>query len=170
MADKEIEDIIERYRKRIEDHIDTESIGQGKGSFDEKFSKEYKKFRDESISSQRSKYEEWCNRSEQIIKFSPSEKQLPKIKEAIETAHLGITPTGAASFAAMISFMLIGLALMVGLLLNLDLISALLTGASISNVDTSLTLPFLLLILGLVTLSVLTKVPIYIATKWRLQA
>ena len=120
MVDKEIEDILERYRKKIEEHVDENSIGQAKESFDDRFSKEYKKFREESISFKRSKYESWCNKAERIVRFEPSTKILPRIKESIETAHLDITPIGAASFAALVSFILIGFAILIGLITNID--------------------------------------------------
>ena len=168
MGEKELDDIIEKYKKKIGEHIDPESIGQAKASFDDKFSKEYLTFREEIISKKRSQYEEWCNKAERIFKFSTSKKQLPKIKESIEAAHLQITPTGAASLSVLVSLSLILLGLVAGAFLNMSAITQLLAKETVTS--TSFTFPIFIMILGVLALYILNRMPIYIANRWRLQA
>ncbi|KHO53752.1 MAG: hypothetical protein QT09_C0010G0015 [archaeon GW2011_AR18] len=76
------DDILNKYRKKINDHVDKDTLGQVSDSSDASFSNEYSKFRDEITSSKRSSYEQWCNFAERVIKFSPS----PKILSSLETA------------------------------------------------------------------------------------
>lgn len=157
-SDEEIQDIMKKYRSKLGEHIDEESEGEVTAESMNIFSKEYQTFKEEVISARRSKYEEWCNAAEKIFTLKPNEKEIPKLQEAIETAHLNITPGGAASFAALTSILII----LGGVLLSA--IIFLITGA----------FPFfttlLFLIIGLVALMYLNRMPIFIATKWRLKA
>ena len=156
------DDILNRYRKKINDHIDKDSLGQVIDSSDNSFSNEYSKFRDEITSSKRSSYEKWCNFAEHIIKFAPSPKILSSLETAIDTAHLNITPVGAASFAA-----LSGLVIILGGFL-LSLIIFALQGMDFQNFPIFTLLVFL--VTGLLSFVYLPRIPLYIATRWRLQA
>jgi hypothetical protein len=164
MEDKELNDILSKYRDKLGDHIDVDSIGQSKRKFDESFSKEYKTFRNEITSKNRSRYEKWCNAAEKAIKFKPDAKTLPKLKEAIEISHLKITPEGASSFAVIAAFMILALALLAGLISNLDVISG------VEGASASFMLPLVLIILSFFALKFLTKLPILLAARWRLKA
>jgi len=156
------EEILKKYKKKISGYTEEESIGET-ASTDE-FSKEYTKFREEALTRQTTRYENWCNSFEKIVQIKPPEKQIPLLKQAIETAHLNITPTGAATFAIMTSLFLIFLGLFLGILLNLK---PLMEG----TLDKlSLFTPLSLLIFGVVLIRPLTKIPIYMADRWRLKA
>ncbi len=157
-SEKEVKDILEKYRSKLGEHVDIESEGQVSAESDKAFSQEYTTFRKEVLSSQLSKYERWCNSAENILKLKPQDKLLPKLEEAINTAHLNITPSGAVSLAAITSLLLI------------------LGGGLFSVIIFLLTNSFpiftflMFLILSLVALMYLNKAPIYIATRWRLKA
>ena len=168
MVDKDLNSILAKYRKRIENHVDTSTIGDEKIAAEELFSKEYKTFKDEVFSSRQTRYERWCNRAERIVKVAPDPKLESKIKESIETAHLSITPTGASSFAAVTGFAFILIGLFLGLILNIPLILELFAGGS--SADISIFLPLLFVVLGLIATKVLGKMPIFLATRWRLKA
>jgi len=170
MADQELDNILEKYRKRIEEHIDTDSIGDEKISVDQLFSKEYTKFKQEVTSEGATRYESWCNKSERIIKLGVDPKLEPQLKEAIDTAHLSITPQGATSFAGVVGFSLMIFGIFLALILNLSFISILLSGGNIANTPTSLFLPILVMVFGLIAMKQIIKVPIYLATRWRLKA
>lgn len=162
------EEIIKKYKKRIAKHIEEESIGET-ASLDE-FSKEYIKFREEALSKPTTRYENWCNAFEKTIQIKPTDKQLPLLNQAIETAHLNITPTGAATFAVVIGLLLIFLGIFVGILVNLDYIAAAIGGTLTDAMTLSVFLPFAIMIFGIIMFKPLTNFPIYLADKWRLKA
>ncbi len=158
MPDEDIQEILKKYRSKVEGHIDQESEGEVNSESMDSFSKEYTTFKDEIFSNTRSRYERWCNACEKIIKLAPSSKTLPKLQKAIDTAHLEITPSGAASFATIVSFTLI----LFGVLFSLVIYQIL-------NDFPIFTL-LIFLIAGLICMVTLGNIPIYIATRWRLKA
>ena len=155
---EDVKDILEKYRSKIEEYVDVETEGQIESESTKAFSSEYIKFREEILSKNISNYEKWCNISETIVKLKPSDKNLPRIEEAISTAHLNITPTGAASFAALSSLLIIFLGIFISAILFL----------LIGEIPIFTLLMFL--IIGLVALMYFNKMPLFIATKWRLKA
>lgn len=162
------EDIIKRYKKRISKHIEEESIGDTASL--EEFSREYVKFREEALSRRTTRYENWCNALEKIVQIKPSEKQLPLLRQAIETAHLNITPTGAATFAVVIGLIIIILGLFVGILVNIEYITSAINGTLTEEMVPNIFLAFAIMILGVIIFKPLTNFPIYLADRWRLKA
>ncbi|HLC58230.1 MAG TPA: hypothetical protein VJI68_00045 [Candidatus Nanoarchaeia archaeon] len=158
MTKEDVNEILNKYRSKIEEHIDDESEGDVDSEKNKEFSTQYQTFRKEALSEKTTRYESWCNKAENIIKLKPSDKLLPQLEEAISTAHLNITPTGAVSFAALSSMLIILFSVVFGAVLYLT--------TNKIPIFTVLTL----FILSLVTLIYLNKMPIYIATKWRLKA
>ncbi len=151
-------DILEKYRSKLGEHIDAETEGDTTSEDSDSFSKEYQTFRQEMLSGQRTRYENWCNSAENIIKLKPQEKLLPQLEESINTAHLNITPQGAASFATLVSLLLI----FTGIILIA------LTYLVFGKFPVFTLLMFL--ILSFISLTYLNRLPIYIATRWRLRA
>lgn len=158
MEQKEIDDILLKYRKKLENHIDVESLGEVQPEGTLKFSKEYQRFRKEALSVRVGVYETWCNIAEKILAFTPSKKDQPVIQEAIETSHLEITPNGAASLAALSALILIFIGIGIGL------VAYALTG------QISFFWPLFFMISGLISIKLLAKVPVYLASRWRLKA
>ena len=101
MADQELKKILSRYKRKIEQHVDEDDAAPTE------FSKEYEEFRREALSKAESSYEKWCAVAEGLIRFKPNSKEIPEVEKAIETAHLNITPVGAASLAALVAFLFI---------------------------------------------------------------
>lgn len=167
MAEEELKKILNRYSSRLSKHVDEDSIS----SSDTELSSQYKEFREEALSGKTTKYEKLCKFSQSIIEFAPSKKDLPQIEQAIETSHLDVTPAGAASFAALTSFLLIilgflsfGAEIFIQSILNPNLpINELISKISLS-------IPMLLIFLGLIAMLILKKMPIYLASNWRLKA
>lgn len=157
-SDKEVKDILERYRSKLGEHVDIESEGEVESESMKSFSKEYVKFREEVLSKRMSRYESWCNSAENIIKLKPSDKLQPRLEEAINTSHLNITPSGAVSLAALISLLLIFGGAIISAIIFL-----------VFGVFPIFTL-LMFLVAGLVALMYLNKMPIFIATRWRLRA
>ncbi len=155
---EDIKEILNKYRNKIEEHVNEETEGQVEPQDINDFSKEYVKFREEVLSSNISRYEKYCNVADKLIKFKPPEKTLPKIQEAIDVTHLNITPSGAASLAALAAlFTLLG-----GVIISI-LIFLLSGGFPIFTF-------LMFLIISLVVLTYLNRMPIFLATKWRLKA
>ncbi|MBI2148736.1 hypothetical protein HYU23_03580 [Candidatus Woesearchaeota archaeon] len=158
MPEEDIKEIIEKYKAKVEKYVDVETEGAAGSESLKAFSKEYLKFREEVLSKKVTRYEKWCSTAENIIKLKPSEKILPKLQEAINTSHLNITPAGAASFAALASLLIIFLGALISVAFYL-----------ISNEFPIFTL-LMFLIIALVALNYFNKLPIYLATRWRLRA
>ena len=156
--DKELKDILSRYKEKVSSHIDIDSgISDDEAK---KFSQEYITFKSEVLSNNRTRYEKWCNAAEKIIAFKPPKDKEKLLQEAIDTAHLDLTPTGAASFAALTGFIIILFAIIIALGFYLTL------GADNIPLFTIV----LLLIFGLVAVTKFTDIPLYLASRWRLKA
>lgn len=127
------------------------------------FSKDYSIFREEALKASTGFYEEACRFAEKIIKVDPKEEDRKKLEEAIERAHLSITPTGAYSLGviSMVLFIALG-----GLIL---LISYFLAEAELIA-GAQLMLPIILIIGGVIALKPISRYPVHLAMKWRLQA
>lgn len=167
MPEDELKKILGSYEKKLSNHLDEDSAG----SLETDVSLQYQKFRAESLSNRESKYEKLCAFAEKIIAFAPAKKDLPEIEKAIEISHLNITPAGSASFAALTSFLLIFLGfLFFGL--NMVLLAIANPNLPFSELldKISIFTPFLFMILGLLAMFLLKKLPVYIASNWRLKA
>ncbi len=154
MPDDELKKILKKYEKEVAGHVEDAEING-------KFSQEYTTFRKEALAVGVTRYERWCKTAEGIIQFKPSPKETEAIEQAIKISHLNITPIGAASFAALVAFACVILGL------GIAALGFLFTG---DLANTPIFFPFLFLILGLVLLKVLTKLPVYLAARWRLKA
>lgn len=159
MAEDELKDILQRYKKRVEEHVDETSPGEEEGGT---FSREYTTFRQEALGSRRSLYEKWCNIAENLVKFAPPPKEASDLERAIQTIHLNSTSVGAASFAALSGFVLVLLGMGVALV-----------GFMVNDFDVAkipIFWPLLFLLAGFIAVKVLTRVPMYLAARWRLRA
>lgn len=148
----ETEDILKKYKKKLESEIDVENYQD-----DDSFSREYEIFRKELISFNLTLYEKLCQISESIIKIRPNEKDQALLEDVIEHSHLKITTSGAASFATIVSLLIILFGIGYGVL-----------GFVFGN--NPLFLPLTIIVIGAIALKPLTKIPVYVASRWRLKA
>ncbi len=161
------EDVLKKYREEISRQI---KFSDQEYFPDETFSIEYKTFRKENLEKSLTRYEQFCNSSENILKVSPNKKDVSRIQEAIERLHLDITPEGAMSFAVLVglAIMLMGfLTLLVPLLVLFALESLPLTEL-ISQVP--IFLPLAILVSGFLVIAPLSKYPLKLANDYRLKA
>ncbi|MEM4703132.1 MAG: hypothetical protein QXP53_01470 [Candidatus Pacearchaeota archaeon] len=142
-------DLLTRWESRIETSMLESSD----------YSKEYKKFREESLLIPTS-YENACKNIGKIIKVKLKEKDEISLKEAIETAHLEIEPGESAGLAVF--------ALLAGFIISLLVCVAifLFTGA----LNNAILIFFLLLFVTLFLFYYLNTMPFRLAQKWRLKA
>jgi len=158
ISNEEIQKILEKYKNKLDNKIDLNSAVDEYRP-DPDFSKEYTKFRDEALGKTFTRYEKFCNFSETIIKVDPSEKDRESISRSIEMAHLDISPTGAASFAVLLSTLLVIIGVVVGG------VSYFLTGEF-----GLLFLALFLILIAVILIGPITRFPNYIANRWRMDA
>lgn len=163
MPKKEVDEILSKYRKKLEKHIDVYSIGEVEPADIKEFSQQYATFREEWLSKSTTTYENFCNTAEKMLPLKPAPKDEAELSKAIRTAHLQMTPGGAVSFAALVGGICIILAFLIA---GLDY--GLSPDEGLAGVG--IFLPLLFLIFGLIALKIFAKYPIYLATKWRLKA
>ncbi len=127
------------------------------GSRIETQSKEYKEFKEEEIEKKLSVYEKLCNLSEKIG-LEPDKEMARKMQDAIDFAHLRITPKGAFSFAIVACVSIIFLTI-IGTITELALTGT----ANVNN---------LLIFFGIsiASLFALTKYPEFVADNFRIKA
>ena len=153
---EEIEKILNKYETKLKKQLSNPEEYRP----DPKFSKEYSKFKEVESSKELTTYEKLCRFSETIFKISPSKKDFDEIKESIEMAHLRITPQGASSFAIVIVGLLV--------LFSLFLSGIFYTLGTYSGFGVLIFSLFILLV-SLFSIKPLTRIPINLATKWRLR-
>lgn len=117
------------------------------------YSREYKAFRKEFMPRRLTYYEKACALSEKLLKLKPDKKKAPLLQEAIDIAHLNITPGGAVSFSilAPIIFILVGA----------------LVSFAIFN---SMFFVVFFLISGIIIMKPAQDYPYYLANSWRMKA
>ena len=104
MAKKEVEDILDKYRKKLGDGKDLEG-----------FSRQYQKFKLERVKKKLSNYEKACNIFGKLIEIKVDAKKRNLLQESIDRVGLNTTPEKANSFAVFVGslFIFLGLALFI---------------------------------------------------------
>ena len=159
--DPEIENILNKYKQKLDSKVNNPSRPDTDSYAPERdFSKEYVLFRKEFLGNSTSLYEKLCNSSEKILKVDPDKKEAAKLNKSIQNAHLNITPTGASSFATLTGAVFILIGIIYGaiefLITKFDVISLL--------------LPLLVMLMGIILIKPITRIPNYLAARWRLRA
>ena len=162
MDNDKIKDIIARYDKKLAEQVPGDIMDYDSAEGGE-FSKEYTIFKQEMLRKTLTRYETWCNWAEGIIKITPKEEDRAKIEEAIEWTHLEMSPQGAASFAAIVGFTLVLLGLLIG--------GGTFALYSFGLMDSAIiSVPVILILVGVFIINPLTKYPLRLADQWRLEA
>ena len=144
-------EVIEKYSRQLGQKIGSDTTTA------KNYSKEYQKFRDETIPAF-SSYERWCNALGSIIHFKVSQKDYDKVQKQLSIAHLQTTPEQALglSVVSFVSVFLLTLLFCTGIFL-------------ITN-----TIPVLVFFLGVVgsffVYYVTYTYPQRLAIRWRLKA
>jgi len=153
--DEDIKRILEKYQNKVKENIETtEEYELEKG-----FTREYKIFREEALSVTLTNYEKICSLIGNKISIKPKEDDYKKLQNSIETIHLEITPEQAAGFAVFISLILTIISLILfGLIYVLS-----------NDIENSLLLPMIIILISVLLIKPLTNIPNYIAARWRLK-
>jgi len=151
----EINRLVRKYSSRIEKSVkrDIESPKQNS-----EFSREYDVFRREEMSKNSGRYESLASFAGKIVRTKPNEKIVKELQESLEISHLKLTVNDVSSFAVFYS-LLVGLFFLI-----LGVVAYL-----FDFVGLALFFGFAFLI-SLLIIGPLTKIPINLATRWRVRA
>lgn len=153
--DPRTRDILEKYQKKIEKEFSS-PLDQ---PTEKTFTRDYEIFRREALHMENSFYERACLISQRILNIAPAKKEFKdELQKSLEYIHLNVTPAGVYTFAILSSFSFIFFGFLIAF------ISFLLTGSPL------LLFPFLLVVLGVILLFPLSKYPIHLAQRRRLQS
>ena len=166
---EDIRKILENAEKRLGENIEFDKEEHFEG---DSFSREYKVFRRENLENYVSKYEKACNFCKNLLKIKVKDKDRKKLEDAIDTAHLDITPEAANSFAAVVVSIVVLLSIIFGVL------SYYLNGTpgffspagGIKEVSFAIfMIPLILIGLAALFMKPLSQYPTRIANRWRLR-
>lgn len=146
--DPEVQDLFAKYKKKLSEQLDISPEASPKI-----YSREYKEFKHEMMSKKMTFYEKACQFSEKILKLKPDKKKAPLIQEAIDIAHLNMTPGGSVSFSILGPIMLI----LIGSLFSFAIFN-------------SMFFVVFFFIIGLAIIKPLADYPFYLANNWRMKA
>ncbi len=154
----DVDDILEKYKGKFRTarQLD-EAVTTFKSNTD--FSMEYSVFKKEVMGRPTSLYEGLCNSFGRLLAIKPSRKDEKALLDSIAMAHLNVTPSTATGLAVFIVISGILFSLFFALFGYL--------------VTTGFFLPFLgvlLLLFFVLALIPLSRLPVYLAARWRLQA
>ncbi|MBS3136339.1 hypothetical protein J4401_05240 [Candidatus Woesearchaeota archaeon] len=145
---KEVPDsLLDRYRARMEEEL------EGKKKPIRAETRDYMDFKMEMLPPHMNLYEKLCNISESILKIKPDKKKIAPLQQSISTAHLDITPSGAASFGILAPLVIL-------LFLSILLYA----------VFHSFVLTIFAAFMCLILIGPFSNMPHYLAQYWRLKA
>ncbi|RME54184.1 hypothetical protein D6777_04630 [Candidatus Woesearchaeota archaeon] len=154
--DPNIKKIMDKYGEKIDQSVSTNIMD--KPSQQQVFSKEYMVFRDEALNLSNTFYERACNFAENMLHIQPKTEEAAPIDKAIKSTHLNITSAGAYSLATLVMILSILLGVFIGLI-NYFLLG-----------NTSLFVPAFFVLAGVLALKPLSKFPLHLDDRRRLQA
>ena len=154
--DEDIKKILDKYQAKIKENVETIDTYEP----DQGFTREYKIFREEALSTTLNNYEKICNFIGDTISIKPKEEDYKRLQDSIDAIHLEITPEQASGFAVFISLVLIIISLILaGILYFLS-----------GDISNSLLVPSILILVSVLLIKPLTSIPNYLAARWRLKA
>jgi len=152
--DPAFQKIMDRYGAKLGNQFQSTMDRPSSGAF----TKDYDTFRKEALRLENSLYERSCNFASSLLNFSSSDKEYnKKVQNAIDYIQLNITPGSAYTLSILVAFTLIFLGVFIGFVTFIFGI-------------TQIFLALFFVIMGVVVLKPLSKYPIYIEQKRRLQA
>ncbi len=148
-------DLIKKYKKRLEESFNPETKIK---DFEEVESHSYTQFKKDILPKHLSLYEKGCQISSKIIKIAPSREKGDVIQKAIDVVHLQTDPRGVYAFAILFP-------------LVFGFIGAFL-GFAIPRFlgDPTMFFVFFFVILACIMMFLLSRIPYYMAKKWRMTA
>jgi hypothetical protein len=161
MPNKEIEDIIQKYKKRLSEELGENEPGSANFELTSSkvTSREYEEFKQDILPNHFGWYEKACNLSEKILKIKPDGKKAEALQEAINTAHLNVTPAGTTSLSIIAPLIIIFISVFLSFLIP-----------AIQGKGPSVFFIVCFLLFGLAIMIPLQKFPVFLANSWRMSA
>lgn len=153
MASDDVKAIMEKYKRRLNEELGSDEPEQHIDT------REYRQFKQDIMPDHYTLYENLCNRAEKILKISPDKKKLPEIQEAINTAHLNVTPAGTTSLAILAPLIVMFIGATLSILLPMAL-----------GKDYSLFFLVFFILAALGVMIPLQRLPVFLANNWRMAA
>ncbi|MBI5066591.1 hypothetical protein HZA97_10265 [Candidatus Woesearchaeota archaeon] len=144
MAD--VKDILKEQEKRLREMLNIDELPTH-----EIVSKEYKEYKESFMPKTLTWYEKTCRTFGKILSVKLPEEKREKLEKYLKICHLEITPEDTTSFSFIASFLLI------------------IFGLAFSFFVGSIFLSIFFLFFGIFFISVLQKIPEFIATSWRMK-
>jgi hypothetical protein len=116
-------------------------------------SKNYEDFKKDMLAGKTNLYEQFCNQSEQLLKLKPGAEKEKLLQKSIDACHLGITPSGALSFAVLVPILII-----------------LLFGLGSYLIFNDLFLLIFFVFGAIILINPLMNIPFFFEKKWKLEA
>ena len=152
--DPAFQKIMDKYGSKLGNQFQSTMDRPSSGAF----TKDYDTFRKEALRLENSLYERACRFAASLLNFTSSNKEYTqKVQTAIEYIQLNITPASAYTLAILVAFTMIFLGVFVGFV-------TFLFGF------TQIFIALFFVIMGVVILKPLSKYPIYLEQRRRLQA
>ncbi len=148
-TNKEIQELYEKYKNRINQQFDITLEKTPKAVY----SREYQQFKYENLPAHFTLYEQLCNFSEKLFKISPGQKRIEELNESINIIHLNVTPYGIVSFSILLPLLII----IFGALFSFFLFQ-------------SMFFVLFFIFLGLAAIIPLWNIPDFLANNWRMKA
>jgi len=152
ISPEEVKELMDGYKKKVAEQLGTSTDDFTSKPSAKTVSVEYSQFKNEMIPTHMGWYEKGCNMAEKLLKLTPKPDKAVLLQESIDICHLGITPTGAASFAVLLPMTVV----LIGILQFI--------------LTESLFFTVFLVFGGLFLMIPLNKYPGLLANSWRMKA
>src|SRR3989338_9949658 len=148
MDQREYQDLLEKYKARVEGEFGSASAVPQKVT-----TKEYTEFKEELYPGHYSLYEKACNLADNLFNLSVDSQKAEAIQKNLDICHLNVRPSGviALSFLLPLATIVIGSLITFGIFVMFFFL-------------------VFFLITGLLIIPALQKVPDFMANTWRMKA
>ena len=149
----EVDKLIAKYQGKIHSQLGKAAPQAGAEESKVVYSREYQLFRKQFMPANLNIYEQLCQTSCQILKLKLKPEKEKEYQEAISIAHLNITPVGAYAFAILSSVLVIFL-----------------LGSLAFFITDGLFFTFFFFLCGVLIIAPLQRIPMFIASQFRMRA
>ncbi len=156
IEDKEIDDILRKYNAKLRR---AGAVRKAAEEFNGDFSREYLIFKKEFMSKGVSFYENLCSSFGKVVKVKPKKKEELILRKSIDIAHLDVEIESVVGLATFVVTFLVFIWVLIGIF------------AYLGNSESLLPyLSFFLILLTVLLLKPLSRIPNYIASRYKLKA
>lgn len=148
METDEYQELLEKYKRRVQEEFGEASVRPAKVS-----SREYSEFKQELYPAHYSWYEKACNFSDRLLKLPVDEKKAELAQKNLDLCHLNVRPAGVIAF----SYLFPLLVMVLGSLISF-------------GVFQMFFFVIFFIVAGILMIPALQKIPNFMANTWRMKA